>query len=145
MPTSYCYCYHVLNVVITELINYRLKVQVWISHSCFGLKIKLVLVFFVCDCESFNSQQNHYSTGALRECRHPSRQLITTIWPGFMIWRVSMVIHFTRKKLVNFSSYHCRAILKIASKSAHNLLSNGRISDLGSQYGDPNQHQNLST
>ena len=31
--------------------------------------------------------------------------------------------------LINCSFYHCRAILKISSKSTRNLLSNGRISD----------------
>ena len=33
------------------------------------------------------------------------------------------------KNLINCSLYHCRAILKILSKSSHNLLSNGWIAD----------------
>ena len=33
------------------------------------------------------------------------------------------------KNLINCSLYHCRAILEILSTSAHNVLSNGRISD----------------
>ena len=30
-------------------------------------------------------------------------------------------------KIINYSLCHCRAILKISSKSAHNLFSNGQI------------------
>ena len=41
-------------------------------------------------------------------------------------------------KLINCALYHCRAILKISYKSAHNLLSNGQI-------GDPDCDQNLIT
>ena len=37
--------------------------------------------------------------------------------------------HGDPNNLINCSLYHCRAILKISSKSAHNLLSNYRISD----------------
>ena len=33
------------------------------------------------------------------------------------------------QNLINCSLYHCRAFLKISSKSAHNMLSNGQISD----------------
>ena len=36
-------------------------------------------------------------------------------------------------------------MLKISSKSAHDLLSNGWISDLDILYGDPDRHPNLIT
>ena len=45
------------------------------------------------------------------------------------IWRVSMLIQTTPKHSINYSFYHCRAILKISSKFAHNLLTNCRISN----------------
>ena len=47
------------------------------------------------------------------------------------------------KNLINCFLFHCRAILKILSKSAHNFLNNGRISDWTSQHGDPDCHQIL--
>ena len=68
-------------------------------------------------------------TRALKEHRPLPRQLITPIFPGFSMWRVSMVIQITSPKLINYSFYRCRAILKLSSKSVHNLLSNGQIFD----------------
>ena len=68
-------------------------------------------------------------TTALSEHRPPPKQLITPIFPGVPIWRVSMVIQINPPKLINYSLYHCRALMKFSSKSAHNLLSNGHISD----------------
>ena len=41
---------------------------------------------------------------------------------------------------------HYKVMLKISLKSAHNLLSNGRISDArDTQQGDPDHYQNLIT
>ena len=40
-----------------------------------------------------------------------------------------MMILITTKLLIDFSLYHCRAILKFSSKSAYNLLYNGWISN----------------
>ena len=47
------------------------------------------------------------------------------------------------KNFINCSQYHCRAILKISSKSAHNLLRNGWISNW-TGYGNPDHHKNLT-
>ena len=72
------------------------------------------------------------STRALREHRPPRRQLIilynTPILPGFAFWRVSMVSDHSQN-LIHVSLYHCRNILNNSSKSPHDLLSNGRITD----------------
>ena len=48
------------------------------------------------------------------------------------------------KNLTSCSLYNCRAILKMSSKSCHNLLSNGWPNfQLGSYHGDQNRHQNV--
>ena len=60
------------------------------------------------------------------------------------IYRVSKAIQITQK-IINCFLHHCTAILKLSSKSAHSLLSNGRISDWVGWHGDPDRYQNLIT
>ena len=49
-------------------------------------------------------------------------------------------IQITTKIIINCSLYHRTAILKISSKSAHNLLGNGRTFQLDSQHGNPDHY-----
>ena len=74
--------------------------------------------------------QNHIGTRVLRERISHNAAHIAPILPGFAIWKVSMVIQITPKlySVVPYN-YHSRAILKMSVESAHNLFSNGWISD----------------
>ena len=70
----------------------------------------------------------HSETRALQERRPQLRQLNTLILPMYQSWRVSLAIQIT-PQIQSISRYMCRAKMKIPSKSSHDLLRNGQISD----------------